>query len=75
MTVKELGEKLKDVYTNAQKGEKIAMIHLFGITYSNEIIKNNYSKKEIIDTAGIPKSYGTELNRGIKLADYVVPKK
>ena len=62
------------MYANAPNGDAVAMIHLFGIKYADEIKQNNYSKKDIIKRAGLPKSYDTELNKGVKLAEYVIPK-
>lgn len=73
MNIKELGGKLKEMYINAPKGDSVAMIHLFGITYANEIINSEYSKKEIITESGISESYITELSKGVKLAEYVIP--
>ena len=45
MTLSELGKKLSKMYNNAPKGDAVAMIHLFGIKYANEINQSNYSKK------------------------------
>jgi len=73
MNVKELGLKLREMYIDAPKGDSVAMIHLFGITFANEINKFDNPKKEIIKISGISESYITELSKGIKLADYVVP--
>ena len=50
------------------------MIHLFGIKYAMEIKQSNYSKKDIITQSGISTSYLTELTKGVKLANYVIPK-
>jgi hypothetical protein len=74
MTLNELGIKLREMYENAPKGDSVAMIHLFGIIYAKEINNIENSKKEIIEVSGISKSYITELSKGVKLADYVVPK-
>lgn len=74
MTLNELGTKLNEMYTNAPKGDAVAMIHLFGIKYANEIKKSEYSKKDIIKQSGISTSYLTELTKGVKLAEYVIPK-
>lgn len=74
MTIKELGEKLSEMYNNAPKGASVAMIHLFGIKYANEIQNSKLSKKEIANAANIPESYGTEISKGVKLATYVTPK-
>jgi hypothetical protein len=73
MNIKELGSKLREMYTNASKGVAVAMIHLFGIKYAAEINKNEFSKKDIIKASGISESYLTELTKGVKLAEYVVP--
>jgi hypothetical protein len=74
MTLNELGIKLREMYENVPKGDSVAMIHLFGIIYAKEINNIENSKKEIIEVSGISKSYITELSKGVKLADYVVPK-
>lgn len=74
MTLSELGTKLNEMYSNAPKGDSVAMIHLFGIKYAYEIKKSKYSKKDIITQSGISASYLTELTKGVKLAEYVVPK-
>tara|TARA_B110000261_G_C12988998_1_gene319529 strand:- start:307 stop:534 length:228 start_codon:yes stop_codon:yes gene_type:complete len=74
MTLNELGSKLNEMYTNAPKGDSVAMIHLFGIKYANVIKESNYSKKDIITQSGISTSYLTELSKGIKLSNYVIPK-
>lgn len=74
MTLNELGTKLREMYNNAQKGDSVAMIHLFGIKYADQINKSEYSKKDIIKQSGISASYLTELAKGVKLAEYVIPK-
>ena len=74
MNNKELGGKLREMYTNASKGEAVAMIHLFGIKYAAEINNSECSKKEIIKASGISDSYLTELTKGVKLAEYVILK-
>jgi len=74
MTLNELGTKLSEMYNNAPKGDSTAMIHLFGIKYSKEIKGSEYSQKDIIKQSGIPASYFAELNKGVKLADYVISK-
>jgi len=74
MTLNELGTKLNEMYNNAPKGDTVAMIHLFGIKYANEIKESKYSKKDIIKQSGIKESYLTELTKGVKLANYVIIK-
>ena len=74
MTLNELATKLSEMYNNAPKGDSVAMIHLFGIKYAKEIKESEYSKKDIIQQSGINASYLTELTKGVKLAEYVIPK-
>jgi len=68
MSKDELSQILKDMYNNAKDGEKVAMIHLFGMKYGNEI-KQAASFKEIAQLAGIQESYATEISKGSKIAD------
>lgn len=75
MTINELGNKLKEMYENAPKGDSVTMIHLFGIKYADEILNNNYSRKDIIEKSGISSSYLTELSKGMNLSKYVESKK
>jgi hypothetical protein len=75
MTLIELGNKLNEMYTNASKGDRVVMIHLFGIMYAKEIKECEFSKKEIIKHSKIGITYLAELNKGVKLANFVVPKK
>ena len=71
MDQKKLGVKLKDMYDNAPIGEKVAMIHLFGIIYSKEI--KLAGVKNIIDESGISSTYVTEVSKGMRLSKYVKP--
>lgn len=71
MNEHELGRILKEMYDNAPKGEKVAMIHIFGIKYANEIRDNNLIPKNILKSVHMPESYEVEINNGIKLAKYV----
>ena len=71
-TVTELGKILADMYNNAEEGEKVTMIHLFGIQYHSEI--REISTREIVEAAGIKDTYITEVNKGVNLAKYVIPR-
>ncbi|MBA6339378.1 hypothetical protein H4J57_19525 [Colwellia sp. BRX8-7] len=71
LTVVELGRILKDKYHTAPKGEAVAMIHLFGITYAEHIKATGASMRALILAANIPKSYATEISKGVKLAAFV----
>ena len=69
MTIKELSDKLEQMYKGAQKNEKVTMIHLFGIKYHTQIKEVGVQK--IIEQSGMPSSYHTEISKGVKLAKYV----
>ena len=80
MTIVELATKLSEMYENAPEGDKVSMIYLFGIHYSNEIIKNNYVAGEIIKNTKLRNgskmniSYQTEISKGVNLSKYVIDK-
>lgn len=68
------GAKLRELYNKAPNNEKVAMIHLFGVKYG-KLIKSNYIKiSDIIEASGISHTYTTELNKGVKLSNYVYVK-
>ena len=54
-----------------ETGEGVAMIHLFGIKYSDEIQSTGATAKMIVELSGIPASFATEVSKGIKLSKYV----
>ncbi|MDV6326854.1 hypothetical protein Q5L94_02215 [Idiomarina sp. Sol25] len=74
MTLHQLGKTLHDMYFNSKKGESVVMIHFFGVKYAHEIKSSDASKREIVEAAGISKSYATELSKAVKLAEFVRPK-
>ncbi|KHL95883.1 hypothetical protein QW71_09755 [Paenibacillus sp. IHB B 3415] len=74
MNVQELGRILSEMYRMAPHGKQVAKIHLFGVRYADVIQKNHYSVKDIVTASGIKISYATEVSKGIKLSEYVVPK-
>jgi 5-methylcytosine-specific restriction protein B len=67
MIEQELIDILKDMYENAQNGEQVSSIHLFGIEYAEELV-NKDIKKIAIEATG-NKSYQTEIAKGRKLAN------
>lgn len=66
-----LGERLGAMYHNAQRGDAVVMIHLFGIQYADQIKGSGAAVKDIVAAAGISESYVIEVHKGIKLAKYV----
>ncbi len=71
MTLKDFGITLGNMYHNAPKGDKVSMIHLFGIKYAKEITESEYSVKDIVNQSGIPNTYFAEVGKGIRLAKFV----
>ena len=69
MTAEEAIRTLRDMYSEAPKGEMVLQIHLFGIKYADQL--EGLSAKEIAKRATGNESYGTEINKGRKLAKYV----
>lgn len=74
MNQTELGNKLKEMYSNAPEGDQVAKIHLFGIKYAQVITKNKFKVIDIVRASGIKSSYSTEVSKGIRLSKYVTPK-
>jgi hypothetical protein len=62
-----LGQMLKTMYDNAEKGKQVLSIHLFGIEYGHIITANNVRVPEIVSIAGLPTSYVTEVSKGISI--------
>lgn len=69
MLFPELALELRDAVRRANAGEIVVSIHLFGIR--NERSLRGVPLKELVDAAGIPASYHTEIHKGMKLAKYV----
>ena len=69
MTIDEAAAILSRMYRHAQPDEKVVQIHLFGIRHADDI--QNMSASEIAIRAGIPRSYGTEISKGRRLAKFV----
>lgn len=72
-TLDELAEEMRKCVQ--EYPEKILAIHMFGIKYGKCIRKNKYSVNEIVKKSGINDSYFVEINKGIKLSQYVMPRK
>ena len=74
MNNSELGSILHKMYFESIKGEAVAMIHLFAIKYAKDIKASGLSMKAMAKTGGLGESYGTEISKGVKLSEYVIPK-
>ena len=69
MNIHEAARTLRNMYDQAQDKEQVAMIHLFGIIYADEIA--HIPKTQLVREAGISPAYHSEVSKGIKLAKYV----
>ena len=67
-TIDELTTKLIEL---TERYEKILSLHLFGIRYGKLIRSKKYSVKEILSKANLNDSFYAEINKGIKLSNYV----
>jgi 5-methylcytosine-specific restriction protein B len=72
MTIDEASKLLAKMYFGGGEKEKATQVHLFGIRYAKEI--DGLPLKEVASRAGIPESYGTEIRKGINLAQHVTLK-
>jgi len=71
MQVAHLGKLLEADLKRAAVGDRAVTIHLFGIRYAKDI---GSAANQVATAAGISEKYGTELRKGMKLANFVVPK-
>ena len=69
MNVQELADELREMYDTAPRGEQVVMIHLFGVKYAAEL--NRVSLANVVNLAGLSRTYVTEVNKGRNLAKYV----
>jgi 5-methylcytosine-specific restriction protein B len=74
MSPNDLAKELSQMYHGAKKGEMSAMVHLFGVRYASQIKACDATAKQIALLAGLTDNYGSEINKAIKLAAYVVEK-
>jgi 5-methylcytosine-specific restriction protein B len=69
------------MYHNAPDNERSLMTCLFGISFVKEIRNGKITPLEIIKfanehyNASLTENYQTEINKGIKLAKYVIDKR
>lgn len=74
MSELELSQILKGMYRNAPEGDSVAMIHLFGIKFSEQLKCKNISISNVVLLSQIPVSYKAEVAKGIRLSKYVLIK-
>jgi hypothetical protein len=69
MQANQLSEEFGKRYHSAGTGMTVVTIHLFGIEFADALQGHNL--KEICAGANVPTSYGTELRKGMRLAEFV----
>ncbi|QQN75038.1 hypothetical protein [Croceicoccus sp. YJ47] len=65
----EIADELRNACRSAKKGDTVVTIHLFGIEHAERL--KGMDLKALAARAGISETYGTELRKGVRLADYV----
>lgn len=74
MQIDQASKILAEMYADgATRNEKALSIHMFGITYADQI--RDIPIKDIVIGAELPESYKTEIRKGINLAKYVEVRK
>ena len=72
MDPQDLANRLRDMYTGGLDwGRAVTMVHLFGIVHARDLEACGASDEDIVRSAGMPKSYATEVHKGRRLAEYV----
>jgi len=64
-----LVEQLARAVESAPKGNKVVTIHLFGIDHAQQL--GGLNLQQLAEQAGIGESFGTELRKGVRLAEFV----
>jgi hypothetical protein len=68
-----LSKKLRDARDHAPEGDVVVRIHLFGIDHADELQGINLA--ELVESAGVPRPYATEIRKGMRLSEYVTRKR
>jgi hypothetical protein len=65
----DLADELKQAISKAAPGNRVVTIHLFGIEHAKRL--DGINLKAFAERAGISDAYGTELRKGVRLAQFV----
>ena len=68
----DLVRDLREAREQAPEGDVVVRIHLFGIRHARALAGVNL--RVLVQLAGVPKPYMTEIRKGMRLADYVTVK-
>lgn len=67
-----LASRLRRIYISAERTDTAIAVILFGIRYADVITSSGIRPRELARLAEIPESYASELQKGIRLAGYVI---
>jgi hypothetical protein len=65
----DLSEQLRAAIEAAPKGDRVVTINLFGIEHAARL--EGVNLRDLAGRAGIQKSFGTEIRKGVRLANFV----
>ena len=72
MSIGEWAQALRIMWEQAPDGGKTPMFHLFGIKYADELQQQSVEDlKDLCRRAGLRRSMGIEVKKGVVLAKYV----
>ena len=72
MSLQHLADKLRAVWTAAPNGDRVVLMHLFGIEHAKDLGSLRLKElKALASHAGLSPEYGTELRKMVRLAEYV----
>ena len=74
MTIDKAASELRKMYESAAYGDKSIAVVLFGLKYAGDLGRGRLSVQEVVTRSGIPRNYFPMVNKGRKLASYVVLK-
>jgi len=69
---RDLATLLHEAWAQAPEGDVVVRIHLFGIEHADAL--EGVNLRALVDSAGIPKPYATEIRKGMRLAEHVTLK-
>ena len=72
MTIDDLSRELRSRCERAEPNEKVTAMHIFAIAFADQL--KTSSVRQVVDGAGIGKSFVSEIYKGMKLARYVTLK-
>ena len=73
MTSNELVQELRAAANGAADGGKVLTLNLFGIEFSEHLKDENLP--DLVERAGISRSFSSELRRGMRLSEFVALKR